>query len=94
MAKTRSFHLYFNEITSLSPLQYQKRIRLHEAQRLMLAKDMDAGSASVAVGYESLSQFNREYKRLFGEPPRRDVKRLRDETTRPHPATSEMAAAF
>ncbi|MDL2270169.1 AraC family transcriptional regulator [Desulfosarcina sp. OttesenSCG-928-G17] len=74
-----TFHRYFKEITSLSPLQYQKRIRLHEAQRLMLAKDMNAGSASAAVGYESLSQFNREYKRLFGEPPRRDIKRLQDE---------------
>lgn len=74
-----TFHRYFKEVTTLSPLQFQKRLRLHEAQRLMLAQCLDAGTASAAVGYESLSQFNREYKRLFGEPPRKDVKRLRGE---------------
>lgn len=74
-----TFHRHFKEVTTLSPLQFQKRLRLHEAQRLMLAHDMDASSAGAAVGYESLSQFNREYKRLFGEPPRKDVQRLRKE---------------
>lgn len=74
-----TFHRHFKEVTSLSPLQFQKRLRLHEAQRLMLAQSLDAGTASATVGYESLSQFNREYKRLFGEPPRKDVKRLRGE---------------
>lgn len=74
MAPT-TFHRHFREVTSVSPLQYQKRLRLHEAQRLMLLYDMDAGGASDAVGYESLTQFNREYKRLFGEPPRRNVTR-------------------
>lgn len=72
-----TFHRHFKEVTNLSPVQFQKRLRLHEAQRLMLARDMDASSACVAVGYESLSQFNREYKRLFGDPPRKDVTRLR-----------------
>ena len=61
----------------MSPLQYHKRLRLYEAQRLMLAGEMDAGSAGLAVGYESTAQFNREYKRLFGEPPLRDLKRMR-----------------
>lgn len=74
-----TFHRYFREITSLSPLQYQKRLRLHEAQRLMLVENLDAGSASVSVGYESLSQFSREYKRLFGDPPHRNVTNLRQQ---------------
>ena len=74
---TSTFHKYFKEITTLSPLQYHKRLRLYEAQRLMLAEDMDAVGASLAVGYESPSQFNREYKKLFGEPPRRDIMRRR-----------------
>lgn len=74
-----TFHRHFKEVTTLSPLQYQKRLRLHEAQRLMLVQDMDASNAGITVGYESLSQFNREYKRLFGDPPRKDIKRLREE---------------
>lgn len=73
-----TFHRHFKEVTNLSPVQFQKRLRLHEAQRLMLVQGMDASSACVAVGYESLSQFNREYKRLFGDPPRKDVKRLQE----------------
>ena len=73
-----TFHRHFKEVTTLSPLQFQKRLRLHEAQQLMLIQDLDASSASAAVGYESLSQFNREYKRLFGDPPRKDVKRMRE----------------
>ena len=84
-----TFHRHFKEVTALSPLQFQKRLRLHEAQRLMLMHDMDAGSAGIAVGYESLSQFNREYKRLFGEPPRKDVKRLREESPYVRPARIE-----
>lgn len=70
------FHRRFKQITTLSPVQYQKRLRLHEAQRLMLTEDVDAYHAALAVGYESPTQFNREYKRLFGQPPRRDVKRM------------------
>lgn len=74
---TSTFHRHFKEVTTLSPLQFHKRLRLYEAQRLMLAEDANAASAGLAVGYESPTQFNREYKRLFGEPPRRDVSRLR-----------------
>lgn len=74
---TSTFHRHFKAVTGMSPLQYHKRLRLYEAQRLMLAGEMDAGSAGLAVGYESTAQFNREYKRLFGEPPLRDLKRMR-----------------
>lgn len=70
---TSSFHRHFKEVTTLSPLQFQKRLRLYEAQRLMLYENETAYNACLEVGYESPSQFNREYKRLFGEPPRRDV---------------------
>jgi AraC-like DNA-binding protein len=72
-----SFHHQFKEVTALSPLQYLKQLRLQEARRLMLAEDIDATRAGFAVGYEDVAQFNREYKRLFGEPPMRDVTRLR-----------------
>lgn len=74
---TSTFHRHFKEVTSLSPLQYHKRLRLYEAQRLMLTRDMDAAGAGLAVGYESPTQFSREYKRMFGEPPRRDIMRRR-----------------
>ncbi len=76
---TSTFHKHFKEMTSLSPLQYQKRLRLTEARRLMIMGSLDASQACMAVGYESLTQFNREYKRLFGEPPLRDVTRMREE---------------
>lgn len=72
-----TFHRLFKKLTTLSPLQFQKSLRLYEARRLMLAEGMDAGIAARAVGYESQQQFNREYKRLFGEPPLRDVRRIR-----------------
>jgi len=72
-----SFHQHFKAVTSMSPLQYQKVLRLHEARRLMLARMMDAGSAGREVGYLSASQFSREYTRLFGSAPTRDVARLR-----------------
>ena len=74
---TSTFHKHFKDITTLSPLQYQKRLRLSEAQRLMLSGDCDATQAAFAVGYESPTQFSREYKRLFGESPRKDVMRMR-----------------
>lgn len=74
---TSTFHRHFKEMTTLSPLQYHKQLRLYEAQRLMLSENQDAASACLAVGYESPTQFNREYKRLFGEPPHRDIMRLR-----------------
>lgn len=70
---TATLHRHFKRVTTLSPLQFQKRLRLHEAQRLMLAESKDANSASLAVGYGSPHQFNREYKRLFGLPPFKDV---------------------
>jgi AraC-like DNA-binding protein len=74
---TSTFHRHFREVTTLSPLQFQKRLRLYEAQRLMLAENEDAAVAAVAVGYESPTQFNREYKRLFGAPPHSHVSRLK-----------------
>ena len=74
-----SFHQHFKAVTSMSPLQYQKVLRLHEARRLMLSRMMDAGSAGRQVGYLSASQFSREYTRLFGSAPTRDVARLRQD---------------
>jgi AraC-like DNA-binding protein len=71
-----SFHQHFRTMTNMSPLQYQKWIRLHEARRLMLAGSLDATRAAFQVGYESASQFSREYSRLFGAPPLRDIKRM------------------
>jgi AraC-like DNA-binding protein len=73
-----SFHHHFKAVTAMSPLQFQKQIRLQEARRLMLGEDLDAASAGYRVGYNDASHFNREYKRLFGLPPLRDVERLRD----------------
>lgn len=72
-----TFHHHFRSMTALSPLQYQKRLRLQEARRLMLGERLDAGTAAFQVGYESPSQFNREYNRLFGAPPLRDITNLR-----------------
>ncbi len=72
-----AFHHYFREVTAMSPLQYQKQIRLQEARRLMVGGAFDAATAGYEVGYESPSQFTREYRRLFGAPPVRDVTRLR-----------------
>lgn len=68
-----AFHRRFKAVTGLSPLQYQKHVRLHEARRRILAANEKAASVAFAVGYESASQFSREYKRLFGEPPRRNA---------------------
>lgn len=72
-----SFHQHFKQVTSMSPLQYQKQLRLLEARRLMLTEDFDATQAAYQVGYESPSQFSREYSRMFGAPPMRDIERLR-----------------
>jgi AraC-like DNA-binding protein len=74
-----SFHQHFKAVTAMSPLQYQKVLRLHEARRLMLARIFDAGSAGRQVGYLSASQFSREYTRLFGSAPTRDIARLRED---------------
>ena len=72
-----SLHRHFKKVTSMSPLQYQKQLRLLEARRLMLGEDTDATDAAHQVGYESPSQFSREYSRMFGAPPIRDIERLR-----------------
>jgi AraC-like DNA-binding protein len=69
-----TFHHHFRSLTAMSPLQYQKRLRLHMARVRMLSEGLDAASAAFEVGYESASQFNREYSRFFGQPPMRDVK--------------------
>src|SRR6266699_3927364 len=69
---------HFKAVTALSPLQFQKRLRLLEARRLMLGEDLDAASAAYRVGYHDASHFNREYKSLFGVPPMRDMQRLRE----------------
>lgn len=76
---TSSLHHHFKRLTSMSPLQYQKWLRLNEARRLMLTENLDATSAAFHVGYESPSQFSREYRRLFGSPPLRDIRKLRSE---------------
>ena len=73
-----SFHHHFKAVTAMSPLQFQKQMRLQEARRLMLGESLDAASAGYRVGYNDASHFNREYKRLFGLPPLRDVERLRE----------------
>ncbi|MES2057138.1 MAG: AraC family transcriptional regulator [Pseudomonadota bacterium] len=71
-----SLHEHFKTVTRMTPLEYQKQLRLQEARRLMLAEGASAGTAGFAVGYDSPSQFSREYRRLFGAPPRRDIERL------------------
>jgi len=75
---TSTLHHRFKAVTAMSPLQYQKQLRLQEARRLMLCENLDVSSAGYRVGYESPSQFSREYSRLFGEPPVRDLARLRN----------------
>ncbi len=72
-----SFHRHFKAVTSMSPLQYQKQLRLLSARQMLLAEDTDATYTAYQVGYESTSQFSREYSRMFGAPPIRDVERLR-----------------
>jgi AraC-like DNA-binding protein len=72
------FHARFKAVTGMSPLQFQKHLRLQEARRLMLNENLDAGEAGFRVGYEDQSYFSRDYKRHFGEPPMRDVERLRE----------------
>ncbi len=72
-----SLHRHFKGVTGFSPLQFRKKLRLHEALRLMLTENERAATAAAAVGYESVTQFTREYKRMFGEPPHRDIARRR-----------------
>ena len=73
-----TFRQHFRAVAGMSPLQYLKQLRLQDARQLMLNEDIDAGSAAVRVGYESASQFSREYTRLFGAPPLRDIRRLQE----------------
>jgi AraC-like DNA-binding protein len=72
------FHHHFKAVTAMSPLQFQKQLRLQEARRILLGENLDAASAGSRVGYDDASQFSREYKRMFGQPPMRDVERLRE----------------
>jgi AraC-like DNA-binding protein len=71
------FHYHFKNVTAMSPVQFQKQMRLQEARRLMLGEDLDVASASFRVGYDDPSYFSREYKKFFGTPPQRDIARLR-----------------
>jgi transcriptional regulator GlxA family with amidase domain len=73
-----SFVRHFKQITGMSAIQFQKRLRLYEAQRLMLTENKNSETVAIAVGYKSPPQFNREYKRQFGEPPHKDIRRLRE----------------
>lgn len=75
-----SLHEHFRAVTAMTPLQFQKQLRLQEARSLMLVDDIDVATAAFHVGYESPSQFSREYRRHFGEPPARDIARLRAST--------------
>ncbi len=75
-----TFHQHFKQVTSMSPLQYQKRLRLHHARQLMLAHGLDVAAAGHRVGYESASQFSREYRRLYGAPPRVEVRQVQGST--------------
>jgi AraC-like DNA-binding protein len=72
-----TLHHHFRMLTSMSPLQYQKQLRLQSARSLMLNNGLDAASAAFEVGYESATQFNREYSRFFGQPPMRDIRAIR-----------------
>ncbi|MDR3413769.1 MAG: AraC family transcriptional regulator [Formivibrio sp.] len=76
-----TFRQHFRAVVGVSPLQYLKNLRLLDARQLMLNENLDAGSAAVRVGYESASQFSREYSRLFGYPPNRDIRRMRESTS-------------
>ncbi len=71
-----TLHRHFQRLTTMSPIQYQKQLRLHEARRLMLNDGLDAASAAFQVGYESATQFSREYRRLFGDAPKRDIEAI------------------
>jgi AraC-like DNA-binding protein len=84
-----SFHQHFKAVTALSPLQYQKALRLQEARRLMLLTLLDAGTASRRVGYQSPSQFAREYGRYFGDAPTRDISRLREQADAHGPVSAQ-----
>jgi AraC-like DNA-binding protein len=86
-----TFHQHFRALTAMSPLQYQKHLRLHSARGRMLVDGLDAASAAFEVGYESASQFNREYARFFGQPPMRDIRTLRVNQVAPFSAIQAPA---
>jgi AraC-like DNA-binding protein len=90
-----TFRLHFRALTGVSPLQYQKQLRLQEARQLMLNEKLDAGTAAVRVGYESASLFSREYSRLFAAPPLREVRhrRLAQRAAEPGPGPARAAHA-
>jgi AraC-like DNA-binding protein len=81
-----TLHHQFKAVTNMSPLQFQKHLRLNEARRLMLTENLHAGVAALQVGYESVTQFNREYRRLFGAPPKQDVHTLQASNLQPNRA--------
>ena len=89
---TSALHQYFKMVTGVSPLQFQKHLRLLEARRLMLSRAVDAAAAGHSVGYESASQFSREYRRLFGAPPLRDIAKLRARWGSEFPDFQQMLA--
>jgi transcriptional regulator GlxA family with amidase domain len=86
-----TFHQHFRQVTSMSPLQYQKLIRLQEARRLLSIEITDAASVAFQVGYESPSQFSREYRRLFGQPPMRHMELLREASVKRSDGKSELS---
>ncbi|HWJ77541.1 MAG TPA: AraC family transcriptional regulator [Niallia sp.] len=79
-----TLHRYFKEVTNMSPIQFQKKLRLQEARHLLIAESIDAAEVAFQVGYESPSQFSREYSRMFGYPPKEDVKRVKDKRAISH----------
>jgi AraC-like DNA-binding protein len=89
-----TLHHHFRALTAMSPLQYQKQLRLHAARERMLMDGLDAASAAFEVGYESASQFNREYSRFFGQPPMRDIRTLRSPGAPPFESVSNLQAAI
>lgn len=88
-----ALHAHFKAVTAMSPIQYQKQLRLQEARRRLLAESSSAESVAYEVGYASPSQFSREYVRLFGQPPRRDAERMRDASNKPRPVHSGTHSA-
>ena len=88
-----TFHNHFRALTAMSPLQYQKQLRLQAARSRMLIDGLDAASAAFEVGYESASQFNREYSRFFGQSPMRDIRGLRSTNASPLEAINRQDAA-
>jgi AraC-like DNA-binding protein len=88
-----AFHRQFKALTSLSPLQYQKQLRLLEARRLMISTGAKVETAAFEVGYESPSQFSREYARMFGAPPKRDIKQMLATAREPTAVALDQLAA-